>query len=339
MTAPRIAVVGAGLIGQRHVAQALEQALLDAIVDPSEEAAQLAQDRGVAHFTDLAACLENARPDGAVIATPNHLHAEQAVQCLEAGVPVLVEKPIADTREGAERIAKTSARTGVPVLIGHHRRHNPIVRRAKAAIQSGDLGDIVAVQGQFWLYKPDDYFNAAWRKGPGAGPTMINLIHDIDLMRHFCGEVSEIKAMRSNRQRGQAVEDTAALLVRFANGALGTFTLSDTIAAPWSWEMTSSENPIYPHRPGACYMIGGTEGALSIPDLKLWKHEGQRSWWQPIDAETLTCAPADAFAAQFTHFLDVIGGAAPLVDAQEGLASLTAVLSVLEAPLIGKETS
>ena len=93
MTAPRIAVVGAGLIGQRHVAQALEQALLAAIVDPSEEAAQLAQDRGVAHFTDLAACLENARPDGAVIATPNHLHAEQAVQCLEAGVPVLVEKP------------------------------------------------------------------------------------------------------------------------------------------------------------------------------------------------------------------------------------------------------
>lgn len=338
MSKPGIVVVGAGLIGRRHIEQAMHHRSLSAIVDPSDGAAHLAAELGVPHFGDLGDCLAKARADGAVIATPNHLHADQAVACLEAGVPVLIEKPIANSIEAANHICATAAQAGVPVLIGHHRRHNPIVKRAKAALDAGDLGEVVTVQGQFWLYKPDDYFDAAWRKEPGAGPTLINLIHDIDLLRHFCGEIVEILAMRSNHQRRQDVEDTAALIMRFESGALGSFTLSDTVAAPWSWEMTSGENPIYPHRPGACYMLGGTKAALSVPDLKLWTHEGPRSWWNPINASTLQVNHADAFALQFAHFLEVVSGAPPLVSAEEGRASLAAVLSVLEVPLMGKDT-
>jgi len=337
VTQPEIAVVGAGLIGQRHVREAIAQAKLCAIIDPSSEATETARRVGVPHFQDLVGYLANNRPDGAIIATPNTLHADHAVSCLEAGVPVLIEKPIAESAAAAARIVETAERTGVPVLVGHHRRHNPIIKRAKAAIDAGELGEIVTVQGQFWLYKPDDYFQAAWRKGPGAGPTLINLIHDIDLMRYLCGEIADIHAMRSAAQRGQQVEDTAAITLRFANGALGAFTVSDTVAAPWSWEMTSAENPIYPHRPGACYMIGGTHGSLSIPDLKFWQHKDTRSWCDPIDADTLEVQPADAFALQFTHFVDVIKGDKPLVSAREGAASLRAVLLVLDSPLIGKE--
>lgn len=255
---------------------------------------------------------------------------------MEAGIPVLVEKPIADTLHAAMRIEEVSKRTGVPVLVGHHRRHNPIVTRAVEAIHSGLLGEIIAVQGQFWLYKPDDYFDAQWRTRDGGGPILINFIHDIDLLRAFCGDIAEIQAMRSNRQRGHAVEDTAAILLRFESGALGTFTLSDTIAAPWSWEMTSGENPIYPHRPGSCYRIGGTKGSLSLPDLTFWQHKGPRSWWEAIEPQTLHTEPRseDAFTLQFKHFLDVIEGAPPKVSAAQGRASLEAVLAALEAPLV-----
>ncbi len=333
--APSIAVFGAGLIGRRHVEQALAQARLAAIVDPSEAARDLARNHGISYFTTPDACLAEMRPDGVVIATPNHLHAEHALLCLAESIPVLIEKPAADTLENAARIEDATASTGVPVLVGHHRRHNPIVARAREVISAGHLGDIVAVQGQFWLYKPDDYFEASWRKTPGAGPLMINFIHDVDLLRSLCGDIVEVQAMRSNAQRGSPVEDTAAILMRFANGALGTFSLSDTIAAPWSWEMTSGENPIYPHRPGTCYMIGGTEAALSIPDLQLWSHTGARSWWNPIESETLVVNHLDAFAAQFTHFIDVIKGAEPLVSAREGRKSLAAVQMVLEAALTG----
>lgn len=333
MATPRIAIFGAGLVGRRHVAEAGARARLAAIVDPSEEAARLAAERGVPHFADAGTYLETDTPDGVVIATPNHLHLDHALACIERGIPVLIEKPIADTRESADRIVAASREKGVPVLVGHHRRHNPIVARAREVIDAGLLGDIVAVNGQFWLYKPPEYFEAAWRQGPGAGPTLINFIHDLDLLRYFCGEVDEVQAMRSNVQRGHGVEDTAAVMLRFANGALGTFTLSDTIAAPWSWEMTAGENPIYPHRPGRCYTIGGTRGSLSVPDLQLWTHDGPRSWWNPIEAETLKVEHDDAFARQFAHFIDVIGGAEPLVSAEEGRASLGVVLEVLDAAL------
>lgn len=337
MTKPNIAVFGAGLIGKRHIEQTVAQATLSAIVDPSEMAQHMAAKMNVAYFADpdeFLASPNGARvTDGVVIATPNHMHADHALACIAHGIPVLIEKPMADTLENAHRIEQAALATGVPVLVGHHRRHNSIVALAKEAIAAGELGDIVAANGLFWLYKPDDYFDATWRKGPGAGPVMINLIHDIDLLRYFCGDFIEVQAMRSNVVRGQDVEDTAAILMRFANGALGSFSLSDTAVAPWSWEMTSGENPIYPHRPGSCYLIGGTKASLSVPDLKLWSHEGARSWWNPINAKDLSVDHADAFVRQFTHFMDVIDGADPLVSAAEGRSSLASVLEVIKAAL------
>lgn len=328
----RIAVFGAGLVGARHVDHAGQQARLCGIADPSPAAAELAERHGVAHFSDPADCLASARPDGVVIATPNHLHADHAVMCLEQGVPVLLEKPVADTLENADRIVAAGERTGVPVLVGHHRRHNPLIQRARAIIEAGELGDIVVVSGQFWLYKPDDYFQADWRNKAGAGPLLINFIHDIDLLRHLCGEVTELQSMRSNQQRGGAVEDTAAITMRFASGALGSFTLSDTAVAPWSWEMTSGENPMYPHLPTSCYRIAGTHAALSVPDLRLWSHVGPRSWWSEMtcDDRAAGIETGDTLARQFAHFLDVLrGDATPLVSARAGRNALAAVLQCL----------
>lgn len=333
--AARIAIIGAGLIGARHIKEAQKQAALCAIVDPTPAAQTLAADLAVPWFSAIEECLEQARPDGAVIATPNHLHLDHARAAISAGIPVLIEKPIAESLQSADEIVALANATGTAVLVGHHRRHNPIIQKAKADIEAGLVGRVVAVTGQFWLYKPDDYFNATWRTQPGGGPTMINLIHDIDLLRHLCGEITEVQAMRSNAARGHAVEDTAAIMMRFENGALGTVSVCDTTAAPWSWEMSSGENPIYPHVGGACYTIGGTHGALSIPDLKLWRHDGQRSWWNAISAEERGVDGQDAFALQFAHFLDVIAGADPLVTARDGRESLAAVLKVLDADLRG----
>jgi predicted dehydrogenase len=88
-----------------------------------------------------------------------------------------------------------------------------MIREAKTIIDSGRVGKIVAVHGAFWTMKPESYFDVAWRREKGAGPVLINLIQDLDLLRFLCGEVIAVQAMESNARRGNPVEDTAAILL------------------------------------------------------------------------------------------------------------------------------
>jgi len=225
----------------------------------------------------------------------------------------------------------------VPLIVGHHRRHNPIVAAAHAAIAAGRLGRIVAAHAQFWLIKPESYFDAVWRRRPGAGPVLINAIHDIDLLRHLCGEIVSVQAIESAAVRGLEVEDTAAAVLAFASGAIGTITASDTVAAPWSWEMTAGENPAYPRTDQHCYLIGGTHGSLSLPEGRLWRHPGSRGWWEPIASEALDVAPADPLPRQFAHFCAVIrGDAKPLVSGRAGLAALRIIDALKSAARTGR---
>ncbi len=280
------------------------------------------------------------RPDGVIVATPNQLHVEHGRQCLGAGLPLLVEKPIADESRSATGLVEQAERLGIPLLVGHHRRHNPIVRAAKARIESGAIGEVVAVQAACWLYKPEGYFDAAWRTRPGAGPVFINLIHDVDLLRHLLGEVVAVQAFDSRQARGHEVEDTAAILLRFEGGALASVTVSDSIVAPWSWELTAAENPAYPATGQSCYLIGGTRGALEIPAGRIWSQKGERSWWRPLDRATYAVEPRDPLDLQLCHFCDVIEGkAAPLVSGREALRSLQVIEAILAAARSGRTTS
>lgn len=327
----RIAVVGAGLIGKRHVDAilAMREAELACVVDPSEAGRAVAAQGAAPHFSDLAAALGGCAIDGVILATPNQLHAEGALACIDAGLPVLVEKPLASSIADARRIVAAGAAAGVPVLTGHHRRHNPIIVKARELIAQGALGRIVSVQATTWFYKPQQYFETAWRRAAGAGPIYLNLIHDIDLMQHFAGPATEVHAMQSSAVRGFEVEDSVVITLRFATGALGTMNLSDTVTAPWSWELTAGENPAYPATTETAYWIGGTEGSLALPNLALWRHPDVRSWWAPISASNLPIETADPLLRQIGHFCDVIQrGAAPVVSGRDGLAALAAVEAV-----------
>jgi predicted dehydrogenase len=331
-------VAGAGLIGKRHIG-AITQcpgASLAGVVDPASAAAAYAASLGAARYESIPEMLASDRPDGVIVATPNQLHVEHGLACIAVGIPVLIEKPISSDVRSAERLVREAEAAGVPVLVGHHRRHNPIVKSAKARISSGEIGQIVAVQGICWLYKPDDYFEADWRRQPGAGPVFINLIHDIDLLRHLCGEVRTVQAFESNRVRGHQVEDTAAIIMEFDSGALATVTVSDTIVAPWSWELTAGENPAYPKTDESCYLIGGTHGSLEIPGSTVWTNPSQRSWWESINSEIAKVDDQDPLQVQLSHFCRVISrGETPLVSGREGLRTLQVIEAVKSAAASG----
>ncbi|MDD9823062.1 MAG: Gfo/Idh/MocA family oxidoreductase [Gammaproteobacteria bacterium] len=338
----KIAVAGAGLAGRQHITAIaqVEEVALAAVADPDARAFA-GLDDGVPRYASLDEMLDAARPDGVIIATPNHLHVAHGLACVAAGVPALIEKPIAaDTVSAAPLVAAAEAKR-VALLIGHHRRHNPLVAAARRVIADGELGRLLAVHAQTWLIKPDDYFRAAWRKQQGAGPVFINLIHDIDLLRHFCGEMARVRAVSSNAARGHAVEDTAVALLEFVGGALGTLSVSDSVVGPWSWELTARENPAYPATGETCYWLGGSEGALALPNLTLWKNPAERSWWSPMAGTRLVFEfGGHALTRQLQHFASVIRGeVAPLVNARDGLASLAAVEAINHAAESGESVA
>ena len=132
----RLGLLGFGLVGRRHVAaaQALEGVSFTAVVETDPTGRAAAQAEGLPCFESLDAMLNDCSVDGIVIATPTLLHIEQARTCVEAGVPVLVEKPIGVTSREAEATVALAEAKNIPVLVGHHRRHNPIVQTAKAIL-------------------------------------------------------------------------------------------------------------------------------------------------------------------------------------------------------------
>lgn len=333
----RLAVVGAGLIGRRHIEIIAQNAELAAIVDHAPEARALAETLGVAWLPDLRTLLAEGMADGIVIATPNQLHVEQGLACVEAGVPVLIEKPIAHEVAAGMHLAEVAEAADVPILVGHHRRYSPLVSRAHEIVRNGELGTILAIQATCWFHKPDDYFEVAWRRQKGGGPILLNLIHDIDLLRHICGDIVSVQAMVSNALRGNPVEETAGILLSFASGAIGTISVSDAVTAPWSWELTAGENPSYPRTGEACYQIGGTMGSLSIPDLTQWHYAGKRSWWEPIERRSMTSGAGDPLTLQIRHFAEVaLGLTQPNVTARDALETLKVVVAIGEAAASGR---
>jgi predicted dehydrogenase len=342
MSKTRIAVAGAGYIGQAHmeVAQKSATCTLAAVVDPAPAAQATAAKAGVPLYRTLDELIAKDRPDGVILATPNQLHLEHASICIGAGLPTMLEKPIASTVEEGERLVKMAEAADARLLIGHHRAHSPIMAKAKEVVDRGALGKLVAVIGSAVFFKPDQYFaDAPWRREIGAGPILLNMIHEVHNLRMLCGDIVAVQAIASQAIRGFPVEDTVSINLRFANGALGSFMLSDTAASARSWEQTSRENKAYPTCPDEdCYVVIGTFGSLSVPTMRLktYPRAEDRSWWKPFEEGVVGMVRDDPLKHQLEHFGAVVRGEAkPLVSARDGLKNLRITEAIATAAKTG----
>lgn len=337
----KVAVIGAGVIGRTHI-DTLSQARglsLTAIADPSPAARDLADRHRVALFPDTGSLLEAGICDAAVIASPNDTHVAIAEQMLNAGIPILLEKPVASTLTEGAALAAAVERTGVPVLVGHHRRHNPIIKAAKRAIAEGAIGPLVMATVTCAMLKPSDYFDVGWRRDPTqGGPLLINAIHDIDLLRHFFGEVASVQGTVSNAARGLPVEDTTAAILTFEQGGLATVALSDAGVGPWAWELSSGENPgRFPKHDHITHLYSGRSGGLSLPDLSLWTYRPGGDWTHPLNHRRLESGDGDTYIAQLEHFGAVVRGEAePLVTCEDGIRNMHVVAAIKRSAETGR---
>jgi predicted dehydrogenase len=306
----RIVVVGAGLIGERHAKLVARHTMteLAAIVDPAPQSKQLADELGCKNLNDISEIAMD-EIDGAIIATPNANHLKSGLFFANKNIPCLIEKPIADNLKNAELLASEFDKLGVPLLIGHHRRYHPFVDRTKEIIEQQELGIPVMASIIWAVRKPDDYFEkGAWRTKSDGGPLLINFIHEADLLLHIFGKVIEIQAMTSNFQRGQAVEDTAGVLLRFESGLMASVILSDAALTPWSFEGACSENPNIAGTGISSWRIGCAQGALEFPQMNVWtdKEDLTGDWSRPLKSTQEDVTGVEPLYEQLTHFTNLI---------------------------------
>lgn len=355
-----IAIIGSGLIGPRHAKAVIQDpsASLHCIVDPSPAAASVASGLGTTLFSSISDMLASpsGKPDAAIICTPNKTHVALSTELLSAGIHVLCEKPLSvDIPSGQSLVAHARAHPGLHLLAGHHRRFNPYVVATKRIIESkkNSIGQITAISGLWALYKPPAYFDppTEWRRnGESGGPVWINLIHEIDILHYLLGShIIRVAAFETPKHRGHDAEEGGAIILHFENGVVGTFLLSDAVVSPHAFEMGTGENPVIPKTGKDVYRIFGTDGTLSVPDLRRSFYDvadgREKSWNSELSevTETLEAWLSEEertkvpFELQVAHFFRVIRYNEKLVcSGEDGLAAVRVAEAVRMALRTGR---
>lgn len=210
----RVLVVGVGFMGSLHARtlRSSRQATLCAVVDRSQSAADTAAaEFGVPAYTDLAQAIEETRPDAAIIATPDPFHREPVETAIEAGLAVLIEKPLATTTADAEAIVELATQRGTRLMTGHIGRFYPRYVATADAVHSGRLGKPVMVTASTWGQTA-----LGARVSGMTNPLWHFAIHDIDTLQWVTGGVvSEVHG-------AQIVESASGVSVFAATGTLST---------------------------------------------------------------------------------------------------------------------
>ncbi len=237
------AIVGTGMIAGVHAQaiNAVDGARLVGVVSRSpEKAAAFAKQHGAAVVT---ATVEEmvARDDVQVIAitTPSGAHLDPALAAIAAGRHVVVEKPIETTPERADQIIAAAQAAGVRVAPIFQNRFSDGARTIKAALDAGRFGRLTLASCYVkWYRNPEYYSGSAWKGSlalDGGGAVMNQAIHGVDLLQWFAGLPEEIRAFKTRRlHTGIEAEDTAAAVLRFPGGALGTIEASTAAWPGWS---------------------------------------------------------------------------------------------------------
>jgi predicted dehydrogenase len=331
----RTALIGCGKVGQIHAAalRSLPESEFVAACDPQRERAQaFAALHGTRAFADVGTMLAETKAQAVVIGTPHPLHAAAAIAAMEAGVHVLVEKPMAASLADCDAMLRTAARTGMSLGVVSQRRFYEPVQRLKAAIDAGKIGKPVLGIFQMFSWRDRAYYQSdSWRgkwATEGGGVLVNQSPHQLDLLQWLMGDVEEVCGYWANFNHPEIeVEDTAVASLRFKGGGLGSIVTS------------LSQNPglftrVHIHGSngasvgvetdrGATFVAGMTE--IAEPPLNdLWTVRGEEDALAHFQAEDRARfrqieATTHYHALQIQDFLRaILGGQPPLVTGEDG---------------------
>lgn len=248
----KAAVIGCGDVSTVHFGAIakLDDVELVAVcdTDPGRLAAAVAA-YGVPGFADHLSLLAEQEPDVVHISTPHDQHAALAADCLERGVNVIVEKPLAHTLEEGRRLIEAAARSSAKIAVCFQNRYNAPVQAMHALLSSGELGAVLGASATvMWQRSAGYYLSRPWRgswAGGGGGLMMNQAIHTVDLLQWLVGDVVSLNGNASTRFLGGTVdvEDTAEFVAEHANGARSAFyaTLANAVNAPVTLDIVTEQ--------------------------------------------------------------------------------------------------
>src|SRR3954470_22068817 len=302
-------LIGAGRIAQSYldVFDVLDDVSLVAVADPVEDARNSVATRmGAAPFADHESLIKNIDVDAVLVCTPPSTHTEVGRDFIEAGVAVLCEKPLAIYPERARRLIALADSRNVLVTMASKFRYANDVAEAKRIVESGAIGETILFENIFASRVPMD---GRWNADPavsGGGVLIDNGTHSVDIARFVLGPIVEVSAVEGKRVQGLAVEDTAEMFLRSADGAMGTIDLS------WSIDKAvDSYIGIY-----------GSEGTVQVGWRASRYRRADGDWVQFGDGYEKVAA----MSAQLRNFCRAVAGEEDLlITADDAIASVDVV--------------
>ena len=300
----KVAVVGCGWAGNRHArAYRAAGAEVSWAIDVDEtRAAGLGAEHST---TELAVALADPALGAVSVCLPHALHAEASVQAAIAGKHVLVEKPIAATLEGADRMIAAAAAAQVVLMVAETVRFDSLLRRAVELVRDGAIGPPALAQITRQAYLRSSFLNdRKWfldRESAAGGIMMSGGVHDFDILRILLGEPVSVYAV-SVRQRFTEMhcDDTSVAIVNFPNGVTGTLTESFLMKT-----VVTAGGP-EEHR----LRVDGDAGSLVVDGrqqtIQLFSELPPYQLPDSLVAHEIRVPPADAFEREVRHFLSCI---------------------------------
>lgn len=340
----KYALIGCGRISPNHIVAAKNNGLeLVAICDVIEDmmkdkVLKFALPDSVSRYTNYKEMLAEEEPELVAIATESGKHAAIAIDCIEAGCHVIVEKPIALSIKDADAIIEASERKGVKVCACHQNRFNKSIQKIRDAIEKNRFGKLLYGTAHIrWTRDYEYYARAKWRGTweQDGGALMNQCIHDIDLLRWMMGDdVTEVVAMTDRLTHDYIeAEDFGIALIRFANGSYGII------------EGTTN---VYPRNLEETLYVFGEKGTIkaggeAVNIIEEWRFS---DYLDDPEAVKRECSELPPNVYGFGHtklYADVIEAIekdrSPYVDARAGKRALELVLGIYQAAATGKSVA
>jgi predicted dehydrogenase len=334
---PTAAIIGCGDISTVHFGaiSTLENVELVAVCDTDPgrlEAAAAAH--GVPGYADYLDMLEQVRPDVVHVCTPHHLHASVAADCLERGVNVIVEKPLAHTLEEGQRLIEVAERSPAKIAVCFQNRYNATSQAMRELLDGGTLGKVVGASATVMWHRDGGYYRSrpwrgTWAEG-GGGLMMNQAIHTVDLLQWLVGDVAKAEGRASTRALAGVieVEDTAEFVAEHVNGARSVFyaTLANAVNAPVTLDIVTEKATLslrgdltVTHVDGTVDIIPervaetggrsywGVSHELLIADFYACLGDSEKFWINAAEAGKSLRIIKDIYAQSYPEMLERVG--------------------------------